>query len=192
MSPRTTEQFEAMRIESKDRIIKSALKLFSSKGFFNTSIREIAKEANVSDGLLYNYFKSKESLAIAVMRSAFDTIDEMIIANNDQNPEVNIQSSIQNFIRLIENELDKIRLLAQMGFHKEKFEILNQLTVEKYESSVNKFHKNLKLLGVPNPKSEARFLVAILDGLVFEFLLMDNPFDIKKFKQNLINKYCKS
>ena len=136
MSPKTSKQFEAIRIESKDRIINSALKLFSSKGFFNTSIREIAREAQISDGLLYNYFNSKESLAIEVMRSAFNTIDEVIIAKDDHKPEENIASSIQNFIALIEKELDKVRLLAQMGFHKEKFEILNQLTVDKYESSV--------------------------------------------------------
>lgn len=183
MSPRSTKQFQEMRNESKDRIIKSALKLFSSKGFFNTSIREIAKEAQISDGLLYNYFNSKESLALEVMRSAFETIDEVIVANSNQKPEENIASSIQNFILLIEKEIDKIRLLAQMGFHKEKFEILNKLTVEKYESSVKKFQENLKLMGVPHPESEARFLVAILDGLVFEFLLMDNPFDLKKFKK---------
>ncbi len=41
----------------------TALKLFAKKGFFNTTIADIAKEMGMSVGNMYNYFPSKESLA---------------------------------------------------------------------------------------------------------------------------------
>jgi AcrR family transcriptional regulator len=192
MSPRSSKQFDQMRSESVVKILSSALKLFSSKGFYNTSIRDIAKDAKISVGLLYNYYESKEALALDVMKSAFRAIDSIISDKEDCKPEENIANSIKNFIQLVDQELDKIRLLAQMGVHKEKFVLLNKATVEKYQTSVNRFQKNLSRMGVKNSKSEARFIVAALDGIVFEFLLMDNPFDLNEFKRELINKYCQT
>jgi len=51
------------REEKKEYIMRTALKLFAKKGFFNTTIADIAKEMGMSVGNLYNYFPSKESLA---------------------------------------------------------------------------------------------------------------------------------
>jgi len=49
--------------EKKNSIIESSLKLFSKKGFYNTTIPDIAKAMSMSVGNMYNYFKSKEELA---------------------------------------------------------------------------------------------------------------------------------
>ncbi len=47
----------------KNNIIENALKLFSQKGFYNTTIPDIAKAMKMSVGNMYNYFASKEELA---------------------------------------------------------------------------------------------------------------------------------
>ncbi|MDD4329332.1 MAG: TetR/AcrR family transcriptional regulator [Aliarcobacter sp.] len=47
----------------KNNIIQNALKLFSQKGFYNTTIPDIAKAMSMSVGNMYNYFSSKEELA---------------------------------------------------------------------------------------------------------------------------------
>nr|WP_322863345.1 MULTISPECIES: TetR/AcrR family transcriptional regulator [Malaciobacter] len=47
----------------KNSIIQTALKLFSTKGFYNTTIPDIAKSMQMSVGNMYNYFASKEELA---------------------------------------------------------------------------------------------------------------------------------
>lgn len=52
-----------MREKKKLEIMHTALKLFAKKGFFNTTIADIAKEMGMSVGNMYNYFPSKESLA---------------------------------------------------------------------------------------------------------------------------------
>ncbi len=49
--------------EKKNVIIENTLKLFSKKGFYNTTIPDIAKSMKMSVGNMYNYFKSKEELA---------------------------------------------------------------------------------------------------------------------------------
>ena len=49
--------------ERKTTIISTALKLFSEKGFYITTIPDIAKQAGMSVGNFYNYFTSKDVLA---------------------------------------------------------------------------------------------------------------------------------
>jgi len=49
--------------ERKEQIMKTALNLFAKKGFYNTTIADIAREMGMSVGNMYNYFPSKESLA---------------------------------------------------------------------------------------------------------------------------------
>ncbi|PLX21155.1 MAG: hypothetical protein C0599_08290 [Salinivirgaceae bacterium] len=46
----------------KEKIVDAAITLFGENGFHNTSISQIAKNAGVSKGLMYNYFESKEEL----------------------------------------------------------------------------------------------------------------------------------
>ncbi|MBH1940596.1 TetR/AcrR family transcriptional regulator [Mobilitalea sibirica] len=60
--PRTKEQFEAMRVFTREKIHGAALNLFTQKGFFATSVQDIARYADISIGLMYRHYKSKEDL----------------------------------------------------------------------------------------------------------------------------------
>ena len=53
------------RFKRENSIIASALKTFSKKGFYGTSISDIAKNIGMSVGNIYNYFPSKKILARA-------------------------------------------------------------------------------------------------------------------------------
>jgi len=53
----------SLKEEKKNSIIEKSLLLFSKKGFYNTTIPDIAKAMSMSVGNMYNYFKSKEELA---------------------------------------------------------------------------------------------------------------------------------
>lgn len=67
----------------KNNIIQSALKLFSKKGFYNTTIPDIAKAMSMSVGNMYNYFSSKEELAkFAIKYSTNILADELRTVNN--------------------------------------------------------------------------------------------------------------
>jgi len=67
MSPRTQEQFEEMRMSRREQIMNAALELFAQKGYTNCSIAQLATHTGISKGLMYNYFKSKEALLVAII-----------------------------------------------------------------------------------------------------------------------------
>jgi AcrR family transcriptional regulator len=51
---------------AKDRLYATALRLIATRGFEATTLRDIAKDAGVSVGLLYRYFPSKQAIVIAL------------------------------------------------------------------------------------------------------------------------------
>ena len=71
----------SMKIADKhDKIIKAAIRVFARKGFFDSRISEIAKEANVADGTIYLYFNNKYDILITI----FEEEMGKIIANVKQ------------------------------------------------------------------------------------------------------------
>ena len=64
-----------MKDESKhQKILQAAIKVFSEKGFYNSRVSEIAKEASVADGTIYLYFKNKDDILISLFEEEFAKI----------------------------------------------------------------------------------------------------------------------
>src|SRR5687767_1409846 len=51
---------------ARDRLYGTAIRMISARGYEATTLREIAKEAGVSVGLLYRYFPSKQAVIVAL------------------------------------------------------------------------------------------------------------------------------
>jgi TetR/AcrR family fatty acid metabolism transcriptional regulator len=60
------------------KIIQAAAKVFAEKGFYNSRVSEIAKEANVADGTIYLYFKNKDDILISLFEEEFGRIVDNI------------------------------------------------------------------------------------------------------------------
>ena len=69
MAPTRQERKESITKMRKQQILDAALKVFSSKGFAEATTTEIAQEAGVSEGTIYNYYRSKRELLVAVVKT---------------------------------------------------------------------------------------------------------------------------
>jgi AcrR family transcriptional regulator len=69
MAPTRQERKEGITRMRRRQILDAALKVFSKKGFAEANITEIAQEAGVAEGTIYNYFPSKRELLIAVVKT---------------------------------------------------------------------------------------------------------------------------
>ena len=56
-------------IETKEKILKAGFELICEKGFYNTNTAEIAKAANVSTGIVYQYFKDKHDILVESLQN---------------------------------------------------------------------------------------------------------------------------
>jgi len=71
---KNTLRGEALR----QKVLDTALQLFSERGFFNTSIHDIRKVAGVSTGAIYHHFKNKEALAQSLYETILGQMDDAI------------------------------------------------------------------------------------------------------------------
>jgi len=63
---------------ARTRLLEAGVKLFSKKGYANTSVREIVELAGVSKPILYYYFKSKEGMFHSIMDYALGQQEHML------------------------------------------------------------------------------------------------------------------
>ena len=63
---------------ARTRLLDAGVKLFSEKGYANTSVREIVELAGVSKPILYYYFKSKEGMFHTIMDYALRQQEHML------------------------------------------------------------------------------------------------------------------
>ena len=63
---------------TRRKILTTAKKLFVEKGYFNTSMRDIARVAGVSTGAVYHHFESKEEIAGHIYRETLEIIKRRI------------------------------------------------------------------------------------------------------------------
>lgn len=73
---RSALQNQRTRDRRRGEILSGALRLFVSKGLAATRVGDIARAAGVSQGLLYHYFASKEDIYVALIRTAFERLNE--------------------------------------------------------------------------------------------------------------------
>lgn len=58
---------------SKEELIRqAAVRVFSRKGFYKARAEEIAQEAGVAVGTIYNYFRTKEEILLSIIKSEFE------------------------------------------------------------------------------------------------------------------------
>ncbi|MED4205383.1 TetR/AcrR family transcriptional regulator [Neobacillus mesonae] len=73
MSPlNRQQQLDQIRDERREQIKQAALKMFSRRGYTGTKTSMIAKEASISEGLIYRYFNSKEELFFTLVQELME------------------------------------------------------------------------------------------------------------------------
>lgn len=82
-------------MDKKEEIMQSATHLFWEKGYFSTSVQEVANGCGISKGTLYSFFNSKEELLIQVIKYNHNKMLQQTV-------NVNLDSSLSPKERLIQ------------------------------------------------------------------------------------------
>jgi len=75
---KTRDRRERRRVETRDRIIRAALCLFSERGVATTTVEDITNEADVGKGTFFNYFPSKEHILAHICQLQMGKIRELV------------------------------------------------------------------------------------------------------------------
>src|SRR5215207_9798410 len=159
MSPRTAEQFREIREESREKILRSALKVFARHGFEQASVRMIAAEAGVSPGLMYSYFGGKDDLLRAIYERGMSDVRESFARGDGGG------GSREKLERLIRSSFEIVR--GNTEFWRLSYSLRTQPSAstgiagylrESSEAIRHRLERYLGKAGVKNPAVEALVL----------------------------------
>jgi AcrR family transcriptional regulator len=113
--PPITPPRRQQKEERREQILDAALRVFSSKGFSGASIREIARDVGVTEGLLYHYFESKDQLLEACWKErTWRAHLERILSEADGKPlEAVLRELVDDFLQTLRSQADVVRVCAR-------------------------------------------------------------------------------
>lgn len=94
--------------QTHDNLLACAKKHFLEFGFERASIREICKDANVTNGAFYNHFGDKEALFGTLVESVVQTINKMYLDSVDKHFELAKEDELKNLWILSEDTIVQI------------------------------------------------------------------------------------
>lgn len=161
------------------QILEAAVKVFSAKGFDGSRTSEIAKEADVAEGTIFRYYKTKKDLLMGLLiplitkffRPMILDSAERIIKNEDDKPlEEVISNLLIDRFYLIDKNLPLIKtVFMEAAYQPELLETLRKELAPKLIPFINFFiesnikNNNLREL---EPKLVTRTMMSLLLGYV--------------------------
>ncbi|MBL4602260.1 MAG: TetR/AcrR family transcriptional regulator [Emcibacteraceae bacterium] len=174
----------------KDKILDAALQLFAKKGYHTTSISLIAKTANVSKGLTYNYFKSKEELLLAIIDQAskkmFAVAKEMSAPQNYQDT---LRQFLDQFFLFLVNNKSYLRFQLSLLFQPDLKAIVEGPLQQRAELLLSHTITMFREVGAENPALTARRFISELDGIALHHLSVFKNYPLDDMHQQLFNNY---
>jgi TetR/AcrR family transcriptional regulator len=165
----------------REEILSSAEKVFAAKGFFPTTMSDIAREAEFGTGTLYKYFKSKEELYFTLIDEKVEEMSRLVRTELSQKTSVieRIKTVLGLQFEFIERNRDFFRIYISersrfewtvkddlgKGIH-EKMVTYIQLLAEVMSQGIKE-----KEFRPMDPLDLAHAFVGIVNSFVFEWLI---------------------
>lgn len=102
----------AKRRINRDEIIEAAVRVFAEKGFYNSKVADVAREAGVADGSIYLYFKNKDDLLISLFENKMEEILQRFSATLALN--VPADEKLREFFKLYFHFIEGDKQLAEV------------------------------------------------------------------------------
>jgi len=96
----TEDTEEQTREYRRKQIMDAALAVFSKKGYGEATIPDIAREAGVAVGTIYNYYEGKRDLLVSLVRLytsvVTETLRELVVQLAEEDERTSVQTIIEN------------------------------------------------------------------------------------------------
>ncbi|NGP75704.1 TetR/AcrR family transcriptional regulator [Balneolaceae bacterium YR4-1] len=189
MCPRSPTKNEEIRQQTRRQIRNAAFELFAAKGFAQTSVRSIAEKAGISKGLIYHYFDGKDDILHAIFNDLTEVGKEALNFPEDLSSSERLRKMLHMIFSYIEHATEVVRLMVSLALQPD--------AVEKLKSSIDAYNERqirilaplFEDLGYDNPKLEAYYLAAKLDGITLGYLTLGKDYPFAKMKEKVMNDY---
>ena len=181
------------------RILQAGVKVFGRNGLERGKIADVAEEAGIGKGTVYEYFRSKEKLFIAIVDSFFVEIFQYMdtILSTNKTPVHKITALIDYTFDFLDQHLqsedaDSWPIIMEIFTQSMRAEIgddIHQTLIKELRLLIDVIKPTLQegidagQLRSTSPEYYSIVLFAALDGLALHYYLQRDRLDIKKMKK---------
>lgn len=188
--------------KKKEEIILAALKVFAQKGFYKTKIADIAAEAGIGKGTIYEYFRTKEEILGKGFEFLFKEMDtqatEFVYANipPSRKLETLIKSVIEEFLKFGEGLVKVLMDFWAEGIRSNHPDILGSIDLKTFYDKFRNIIASIIQEGIDkgefikcNPIWEASLLIASMDGLMLQWITYPGIFSLEEMEKMIIDHF---
>ena len=163
--------------ETRSKIIFSAVKLFSAKGYNTASVDDICTDAGISKGAFYHHFKSKQDLFLALLDGWLETIDNAIEASKDKTVPETFMQITEAFPYIFATANEGLPMFLEFWLLASRDEKIWQASVKPYRR-YHAYFTDLIKKGVDegsfvevDPELTSRMIISTAMGLLLQSLM---------------------
>ena len=183
----------------KEKIVQAALLLFSENGFHATSTTQIADRANVSKGLMYNYFKSKEELLFAIIDAANKDITEFphsfpnsataIEKPKAKHYHYSLRYFLKKYAHILKTNKQLLTLQFSLLFQPDLRENVIMPLRQRTDRLFFLTERMFQQANISNPTMTARRFTTELDGITIQYLSRGKHYPIDEILEQVYLNY---
>jgi AcrR family transcriptional regulator len=192
--PRTPAENDRIRRATIEQILNTALSLFCEKGYHSTSIEDIARQAEISKGLLYHYFKSKEEVLGALVEIRInDVLVVMNTAKAKPTPAQQIQYIAEGALDDVRHKPEVFRFYLNLFTQPRLDPVVAKYTQKLMDEQAQQFKVQTEMfeaLGVEDPRQRSLYFSSTLQGIMLMYSTYPKNFPLDAVKAQVIAEFC--
>lgn len=178
----------------RNQLIRAAYKVVGQKGYYDFTIRDIAREANLSTGLVHYYFKNKEDLLLNLLKEINRNM--LVILNRSigtaEDPREKLAIFMKQAFDLVENEKDYFYIVIDFWTQVNKNDRMKRANIKLFKSYRDEIAKILKegidrgVFVKMDVNYTSAVIISIIQGLIIQFVIDNNAFDYREFSKRVM------
>lgn len=164
-----------------EQILKAAARVFSRKGYYHTRMQDIADEAEIGKGTVYEYFSSKEELFIELIKHGTEYYKELMEKEFEKDVSIweKLLSLIERQVEFLWENRDFANLLigreSQMITEQKLYGFLYEVRKKYIQRIASVFEKEMKqgTITSGDPELFAKIFIGTADQAVGATILLD-------------------
>lgn len=182
-------------IEKREHIKKTALDLFSTKGYHKTTTNEIAKQAGIPVGSFYTYFQDKTALYEELVKDMYETILSQVI-HTEFSRDADLPTQIRTYVEIVMKGHAYMpafqREVASLSLQYDAFRALENKyrthSFQQMSSLLAQFQPDLRITDL---QTSGFLLQTAIEAIIHEVQFFSTGHDKERVVQELTDLLCR-
>jgi len=182
----TSRQIQAKA--TKNKIYQVSIELLKKKGYEDLKVEDICKNAGVSVGSFYNYFKSKNDILMEIFKIADDYFE------NEVESRLNSTNSLNQIVEFFDYYAN-YNVLIGIDTMKQLYTFNNKMFVQKgrfmqtlLQEIISKGQSKNQISSIMTIEEISNYLFIAARGIAYDWCIHDGNYDLKEFMHNYFSK----